>query len=398
MAKPEREIVVWASQDVNLPGTGKPNKSKPIDDLLAKGYDKGQKPAAEEWNYMWNVTTDWLRYVTYEQIPGLDERYLQKTLNLSDIPDKSAARNNLGIMSREESEAAYVNVSGDTMTGGLSLPRLNFTKVDSTDYTYIEASTLANDRTVLDFVIGDNSASGADGRVDSMRFRFSPPSGMVTTMMELWSLDEVNSYLKVFGNIWGKNLELEGALSWQGIANGYALNLNRLNASTVESTQVNSGSVSTSSANIGTTTTDFLSVNTQSATVSGRNVVRSVNGNTADGNGDLSLEVITTEAEFFEDGGNGYYGESGGWWRDKSTGLIEQWGIAVFDKPSSESEYIPFHMTFPNYCQNIQLCNFENFKNEGNTWRVKTKTAGGFTMSNGGGNMYTSYMWRAIGK
>lgn len=72
MAKPKDPIVVWAAQDVNLPGTGRPNKSKPIDDLLAKGYDKGQKPAAEEFNYILNMSSGWISWIVNEKFPALE--------------------------------------------------------------------------------------------------------------------------------------------------------------------------------------------------------------------------------------------------------------------------------------------------------------------------------------
>lgn len=72
MAKPINPIVVWAAQDVNLPGTGRPNKSKPIDDLLAKGYDKGQKPAAEEFNFVLNQSTGWIHWIVNEKFPELE--------------------------------------------------------------------------------------------------------------------------------------------------------------------------------------------------------------------------------------------------------------------------------------------------------------------------------------
>ncbi len=72
MARPKDKIYVWASQDVNLPGTGRPNKSKPIDDLLAKGYDKGQKPAAEEFNYILNMSSGWIDWIVNEKFPELE--------------------------------------------------------------------------------------------------------------------------------------------------------------------------------------------------------------------------------------------------------------------------------------------------------------------------------------
>lgn len=72
MAKPKDPIYVWAAADVNLPGTGRPNKSKPIDDLLAKGYDKGQKPAAEEFNYILNMSSAWVAWIVNEKFPELE--------------------------------------------------------------------------------------------------------------------------------------------------------------------------------------------------------------------------------------------------------------------------------------------------------------------------------------
>ncbi|WWT49269.1 hypothetical protein [Escherichia phage vB_EcoM-LTH01] len=75
MARPTTPIVVFAAQDVNLPGTGRPNKSKPIDDLLAKGYDKGQKPAAEEFNYILHQSGAWLNWIVEEKFPEVEEEY-----------------------------------------------------------------------------------------------------------------------------------------------------------------------------------------------------------------------------------------------------------------------------------------------------------------------------------
>lgn len=75
MAIPTTPIVVFAAQDVNLPGTGRPNKSKPIDDLLAKGYDKGQKPAAEEFNYILHQSGAWLSYIVNEKFPEVEAEY-----------------------------------------------------------------------------------------------------------------------------------------------------------------------------------------------------------------------------------------------------------------------------------------------------------------------------------
>ncbi|UNY40357.1 structural protein [Pseudaeromonas phage vB_PpeM_ KLEP7] len=63
MAKPTQDVVIWAAQDVNLPSLNGPNKTLPITDLLNKGWDKNQKPAADEFNYVLNnlgLYVNWL--------------------------------------------------------------------------------------------------------------------------------------------------------------------------------------------------------------------------------------------------------------------------------------------------------------------------------------------------
>ncbi len=54
MPLPTEELIIWANADVNLPELAGPNKTKPIDDLINKGWDFKQKPAADEFNYVLN--------------------------------------------------------------------------------------------------------------------------------------------------------------------------------------------------------------------------------------------------------------------------------------------------------------------------------------------------------
>ncbi len=70
----------------------------------------------EEFNYVLNMVTAWAKYITGEQIPGLDSRFLRISQNLADV-SKATARTNLDVWSKTESDTRYVNVSGDTMTG-----------------------------------------------------------------------------------------------------------------------------------------------------------------------------------------------------------------------------------------------------------------------------------------
>lgn len=70
MAKPTTPIEVWARDTLDLPVTGEVNKQRPIDDLWSKGYDRGQKPACEEFNYVVNMLTAWLKYIQSEGLPS----------------------------------------------------------------------------------------------------------------------------------------------------------------------------------------------------------------------------------------------------------------------------------------------------------------------------------------
>ena len=61
---PSNALVMWASSDVTLPNLSGANKVKPIDDLILKGWDFQQKPAADEFNYVLNNYAQWIEYLT----------------------------------------------------------------------------------------------------------------------------------------------------------------------------------------------------------------------------------------------------------------------------------------------------------------------------------------------
>jgi len=61
---PSNTLVMWASSDVTLPNLAGANKVRPIDDLILKGWDFQQKPAADEFNYVLNNYAQWIEYLT----------------------------------------------------------------------------------------------------------------------------------------------------------------------------------------------------------------------------------------------------------------------------------------------------------------------------------------------
>lgn len=89
MAKPANKPLI-ATSDVNLPSTGQPNKSQPNTTLQTVGYDKGQKPAAEEYNWLWDNVVDWVNH--FETIT--DDALLGAN-NLSDVDSALTSFNNI---------------------------------------------------------------------------------------------------------------------------------------------------------------------------------------------------------------------------------------------------------------------------------------------------------------
>lgn len=121
MARPDIDIEVWASESYTLPNAQTINKIRPITDLWRKGYDLGEKPDCQAWNYVWNMLCVWMQYVAEEQIPGLDDVFLKKTGNLSELSDKVTSRTNLGVYSKAETDDRYLQLVGGTITGDASV-------------------------------------------------------------------------------------------------------------------------------------------------------------------------------------------------------------------------------------------------------------------------------------
>ncbi|AUE23428.1 putative tail fiber protein [Raoultella phage Ro1] len=260
-----------AESDVILPNAHTANKISPIIDLWDKGWDLGEKPACEELNYVLNMMTWWMKYISDEQIPGMSNDYLRKDQNLNDVSDKTVARDNLEVYSKTDSDNRYVNVAGDVMTGALTVPRITFPS-DISDTAYI-TTTVGADLTYLDFVIGDNPGTAGSATVDSMRFRFSPTdASSIFTMMELNATGTNAALLRVQGNITATGTMTTGALASTTINNG--------------------GNIKTNSLGVNATATvQNLVVNSNNATVGNRQIVRSVNNAAANANGDVFISI-----------------------------------------------------------------------------------------------------------
>lgn len=66
---------LWAMEDTTLPNTDQTNKIRPKTTLRETGWDKGQIPSAEEFNWQLNNIYQWIYFINEESLP----LYLPKT-------------------------------------------------------------------------------------------------------------------------------------------------------------------------------------------------------------------------------------------------------------------------------------------------------------------------------
>lgn len=60
---------LWATEDTTLPNTDQTNKIRPKTTLREIGWDKGQIPSAEEFNWLFNNMYQWIYYLNEEALP-----------------------------------------------------------------------------------------------------------------------------------------------------------------------------------------------------------------------------------------------------------------------------------------------------------------------------------------
>lgn len=94
----------WAATDTTLPATGNTNKQRPKESLRNIGWDKGQIPTAEEWNWQFDNISDWVKW--FDENNGAS-----KTITLTGNTTGTASYNNEGgiSISTTTSQAAHAN-------------------------------------------------------------------------------------------------------------------------------------------------------------------------------------------------------------------------------------------------------------------------------------------------
>ena len=289
ITKPVFPLEIWAEADLVLPNSGRQNKVRPIDDLWQKGWDKGQKPDCEAFNYLLNLYGRWIQY-SIDRLDSPNTDYLEIAQNLADVLDKAAARRNLDVYSKAEAANAFVNVEGDTMTGPLSLGRINFTGSHSTDFFYVECNYTGTESSHLDFVFGDNATE------DQIRFRCknTASNGAIFNVMTIESKDGSTGRVNIYNE-----LHVSASISTNTLSatTGTFTNLTVNGTGTFgtircNSTTINSGGTTTNYIRVnGDCNVNQLIVNNNWAVVAGRHVVRTVNGVGADANGAVSIST-----------------------------------------------------------------------------------------------------------
>lgn len=283
ITKPIFPLEIWAEADLVLPNSGRQNKVRPIDDLWQKGWDKGQKPDCEAFNYLLNLYGRWIQY-TLDRLDTPNTDYLEIAQNLADVLDKAAARKNLDVYSKAEAANTFVNIDGDTMTGPLSLGRINFTGSESSDFFYVECNYTDKESSHLDFVFGDNFAE------DQIRFRCknTASNGAIFNIMTIESKDGSTGRVNIYNELHVSSAISTGTLSATtgNFTNTNVSGTGSFGTIRCHSTTINSGGTTTNYARVnGECNINSLVVNNNWAVVAGRHIVRTVNGAGADANG-----------------------------------------------------------------------------------------------------------------
>lgn len=187
MPLPTDDLIIWASSDVNLPNLAGPNKVKPIDDLILKGWDFKQKPAADEFNYVLNNLGMHVSYLEESKTytfsgdvtgtvtsTGSDD----VTFNVS-VTDNSHNHISANISDATSSNSALMIVKRDA-NGGISIGDLTVNKLSDTSTivfpsSYTDAGFIKHVDSLAD--VGKLQFSVSDNNLATDLFEFGNTQG-----------------------------------------------------------------------------------------------------------------------------------------------------------------------------------------------------------------------------
>ena len=82
--QPNIDIIEFASKDVNLKYSGKPNKAEPSSTLKTLGLDRDQAVTAENLNYLFDTISKWQNYFK-EKISELENQVEKERVSIGEI-------------------------------------------------------------------------------------------------------------------------------------------------------------------------------------------------------------------------------------------------------------------------------------------------------------------------
>lgn len=393
----------WATEDTTLPATGKTNKVRPKESLRTIGWDKGQIPSAEEFNWLFNNMYLWLTYfseeiTTFLPITGTSLSFTgsitgtatwngDKTTSVdlvSDLDNSTSANVALTLVKRDSTGsvglknliadgygsfggavgAASLSIDGSGSFGG-SVGAHGLSSNNGLDVSS-GTSTLA----VVDINAGaiDNTAIG-NTTASSGKFTTISATGLSTL-----STVDINS----------------------GYIDGVTIGASNAAPATVSTFTANNavtlvGGVTSTGTNTWSGSNTFSGTTTHSGTTNFSGGISSTGTNTFSGSNTFSSKLSLQSSSI---GTNGY--------TYLPNGMIEQWGTATVSDDGYVTVTLPF--PFPNACFNVQATPAYNGAITGS----QSLAAHAYVISNsqigvGITNPYSSAVtqsgayWRAIG-
>ena len=208
MPLPTDDLIVWASSDVNLPNLAGPNKVKPLDDLILKGWDFKQKPAADEFNYVLNNLGMHVSYLEESKTYTFsgDVTGTATSTGSEDVTfNVSVTDNSHNHTSANISDATSVNVAGTIVKRDVNGDVGARVFVGSLNGTASYASTATNNVAVLTGVIGNGGTIPLPSGYSEGQCRWmvsmnnDNPSNTAWDWQEGVSSDHIHSYCSANG-------------------------------------------------------------------------------------------------------------------------------------------------------------------------------------------------------
>src|SRR5574343_482284 len=174
----------WATSDTTLPAAGTGNKTRPQETLRTVGWDKGQVPSAQEFNWLFDNVYDWIVHLDTTNTAN-------KTFTLAGDVTGSATYNNEAGWSVTTTvvDNSHNHISSN-ITDATSLATVNtIVKRDSTGTAgFNRVCVTGGDLTNPSFYFSENSNDtgfypASDGRIGNTHGEHSGNSSTVSTVV-----------------------------------------------------------------------------------------------------------------------------------------------------------------------------------------------------------------------